>query len=51
MADQLDTFLFGVNSERIAALELLDECLEDPRPVKRFCEEIMQKINRLNESC
>jgi len=46
MRDELDTFLFGVNSERIAALELLYEYLEDPRPVKEVLEEIMQRIRK-----
>ena len=51
MPDELDTFSFGVNSERIAVLELLYEYLEDPRPVKEVLEEIMQKIRkRLNDS-
>jgi hypothetical protein len=51
MADELDTFMFGVNSERIAALEMLYEYLNDPRPVREVIEEIMQRIRaRLNES-
>jgi len=42
MPDELDTFLFGVNSERIAVLEMLYEYLDDPRTSKEVLEEIIQ---------